>query len=103
MPIFSLLGENHRLPFFHMARRFIWNNGTKRRINEFTIGYMINPSLNINKSSREQVKKCMFITFGAITKPFIKSALLNKNTNVLELIMFYETRADRIDYIVLSF
>ena len=52
MPMISLLGANHRLPLFHMAKRFIWINETKQRINEFTIGYMINPDLNFNKAFR---------------------------------------------------
>ena len=52
MPMLSLLGENHRLPLFNMAERFIWINETKQLINEFTIGYMINPGLNVNKAFR---------------------------------------------------
>ena len=52
----SLLGENHRLLLFHMDKRFIWNNETKKLTNEFTIGYMINPGLNVNKTFREKVK-----------------------------------------------
>ena len=40
--------------------------------------------------------------FGAITQPFIKAILLKKNTRVLEVIMFYDTRAYNIAYIVLS-
>ena len=90
----SLLGANYRLPLFHMAKRFIWLNETKKRINEFTIGYMINPGLNVNKAFREQVEKCMYTTFGEITQPFIKATLSKNNTSVLALIMFYETRAD---------
>ena len=43
-------GENHRLPLLHMVKRFIWINEAKNRINEFTIGYMINPGLNVNIS-----------------------------------------------------
>ena len=53
----SLLGTNHRLPLFHMAKHLIWINETKKRINEFTIGYTINPGLNVNKASREKVEK----------------------------------------------
>ena len=34
-----------------MAKRFIWINETKKLINEFTIGYMINTGLNVNKPS----------------------------------------------------
>ena len=48
MPMLSFLVENHRLPLFHMAKRFIWINETKQLINEFTIGYMVNPGLNVN-------------------------------------------------------
>ena len=48
MPMLSLLGENHRLPLFHMAKHFIWLDETKKRINEFTIGYMINLGLNVD-------------------------------------------------------
>ena len=50
MHILSLLGDNHRLPLFYMDKRFIWINETKQRIIEFTIGYMINPGLNVNKT-----------------------------------------------------
>ena len=50
MPMLSLLVENRRLPLFHMSKRFIWIDETKKRINEFTIGYMINPGLNVNKA-----------------------------------------------------
>ena len=63
---------------------------------------MINPGLNVNKAFRSQVKKCMFTTFGEITHPFIKATLAKKNTSVLALIMFYETRADKKSYRVLS-
>ena len=52
MPMLSLLGANHRLPLFHMAKRFIWINETKKRIHAFTIEYMINPGLNVNKAFR---------------------------------------------------
>ena len=51
----SLLEENHRLPLFHMAERFIWFNETKKRITEFTIGYMVNPGVNVRTIFREQV------------------------------------------------
>ena len=55
MPMLSLLEVNPRLPSFHMDKRFIWINETKKRINVFTIGYMINLGLNFNKASKEQV------------------------------------------------
>ena len=51
-----LLMDNHRLQLFHMAKRFIWIEETSEHINEFDIGYMINPSLHINKYFRDQVE-----------------------------------------------
>ena len=56
MTMESLLGTNHCLTLFHMAKSFIWIEETKELINEFYIGYMINPKLNINKAFRKQVK-----------------------------------------------
>ena len=55
MPMLSLLGANSRLPLFHLAKTSICLNETKKCLNEFMIGYMINPGLNVNKISREQV------------------------------------------------
>ena len=69
-------------------------NKTKQLINEFTIGYIINPSLNVKKYFGEQVEKCMYTTFDEITKTFINATLEKKNTIVLAFIMFYETRAN---------
>ena len=46
----SLLGDYHHLPLLHMAESFIWVEEKKERINKFLIGYMINPTLNMNKS-----------------------------------------------------
>ena len=90
----SFLGSNNSLPLFNMAKSFIWINETKQRINEFEIGYIINPGLNVNKSFREQVEIYIYTTFGEITQPFIKATLSKKNTSVLALILFYETRVD---------
>ena len=50
-----------------MAKHYIWLEETKERINEFSIGYMINPKLNINKAFKDQVTKCMKTTFVTIT------------------------------------
>ena len=94
------MGKARRIPLFHMAKPFILINKTKCMF-QFTIGYMIDPSFIGNKTFREQVEKCMFTTFGSITEPFIKTKLLKKNTCVLALIMFYDTRSDNIAYSVL--
>ena len=55
-----------------MAKSFIWINETSERINEFAIGYMINPTLHVNKSFKERVEKYMNNKFGLLTQPFIK-------------------------------
>ena len=52
MPMLSLLGMNHRHPLFHMDKHFIWLNVTNKGINDFSIGYMINPGLYVNKAFR---------------------------------------------------
>ena len=40
--------------------------------------------------------------FGAITQPFIKATLLKKKRRVLSLLLFYEKRAEKNVYKVLS-
>ena len=52
MHILPLLGVNHVLPLLHRAKSFIWIEETKERINEFGIGYMINPNVYVNKDFR---------------------------------------------------
>ena len=88
----SLLGVNIQLLLFHMAKSFIWLEETKELINNFPIGYMIDPKLNINKSFREKVDKYMNTTFGPITQTFITTTLAKNKTRVLALLMLYETR-----------
>ena len=78
MHIQYLLGTNHRLPLSHMDERYIWLKETLERINEFSIGYMINPTLSIDKSFKEQVTEFMKTTSGAMTQPHI-SKILYKN------------------------
>ena len=53
---------------------------------------MINPTLYVNKSFKYQVDKCINITFGNVTQPFIKNSMTNNNTSVLALIIFHEIR-----------
>ena len=49
----SLLGGSHRLPLFHMAKSSICLEETKDLIKKFSIRYMINRALNINKAFRK--------------------------------------------------
>ena len=92
--MFPLLGATHRLLLLHMDKRFIWNNETKKRINELEIGYNITPGLHINEAFRYRVEKCMNTTYGELTQPFIKATLSKNNTSVLSLITFNVTTAE---------
>ena len=51
-----------------MSKGYIWTEEKNEHINEFSIGYMMNPNLSINKYFNEQVTKCMKATFGAMTQ-----------------------------------
>ena len=50
----------------------------------------MNPNLHKNKTFEEQVKGCLKNTFGTSTNIHIGKILLEKNTRVLALVMFYE-------------
>ena len=73
MHIQSLLGTHHNLLLSHMAKSYIWIEETNQRINEFSIGYMMNPNLSINKYFKEQVKICMKYIFGTMTQQHISN------------------------------
>ena len=62
----------------------------EKTIHQFAIGYMINPSLHINRVFREQVQKCPGWNFPMKTMKNIRDFLLKKNTSVMALIMIYE-------------
>ena len=40
-----------------MSKICVYINSIEKHINEFEIGYMVNPILNVKKESREQVDK----------------------------------------------
>ena len=83
MNIQSLLGNNRRLLLSHMANKYILLEETNQRIHEFSIGYMKNPNLIINKAFREQVKLFMINSFSTLTMTHISKILLKPNTRVL--------------------
>ena len=51
---------------------------------------MLNPHLNMNKDFKDQVKTCLSNTFGADTNKHINKTLINRDTRVLALVIFYE-------------
>ena len=89
MNIKYLLGTNHRLPLSYMAKSYIWLEETNQRINELSIGCMMNPNFSMNKDFKEQVKVCMKTTFSTETMTHISKILLKPDTRVLALVIFF--------------
>ena len=87
-----LVGVNHCQAILHICRRMVHICSTYDLINQFEIGYVINPSLHVNKGLREQIDKLLNATFHAKTMKNIKYDLKNKNTCVIEIIFFYNTK-----------
>ena len=87
----SMLGANCRMPLLHMSKSYIWIEEKNQRINELSIGYMMNPTLNRNRAFKYQVKVCLKQTFGPDTNSHISKTLQKPNTRVLSLVIFYES------------
>ena len=85
-----LVGVNNCQPILHMSKIMVHCYSTDETINQFAIGYMINPSLNCNKVFRVQFEKCLSVSFNSRTMETIIYCLKNKNTCVMALIMVYE-------------
>ena len=73
--LIPLLGLYHRQPLLHMSKIFVYINTTYERINPFSIGYMINPTLQVNKVFRDKVEKFLRDTFHQNTMKGIKHFL----------------------------
>ena len=87
----SLLGNNCRIPLLHMSKIYIWLEETNQLINEFSVGFMMNPTLYSNRDFKDQVKLCLKYTFGPNTNSHISRTLQKPNTRVLALVIFYES------------
>ena len=74
-----------------MSKSYIWLGETNQRINDFSIGYIMNPNLHKNKALKEQVKGCLKNTFGPSTNYHIYRTLQKPNTRFLALVIFYES------------
>ena len=57
IPLMPLVGVNHRQPILHESKIIVPYYSTDESINQFAIGYIINPSLNCKKVFRIQFKK----------------------------------------------
>ena len=87
----SMLWTNCHMPLLHMSKIYIWPEETNQRINEFSIGYTMNPTLNRNRAFKYQVKVWLKHTFGPDTNSHISKTLQKPNTRVLALVIFHES------------
>ena len=69
---------NWCMPLLHMSKTYIWMEEINQRINDFSFGYMMNPTLYKNKAFKDQVKACFINTFGKDTNSRINTILLKK-------------------------
>ena len=74
----SMLVANCRMTLLHMSKTYIWIEEKNQRINEFSFGYMLNPTLYENKAFKDQVKACFKNTFVKYINSHINSILQKK-------------------------
>ena len=70
-----------------MSKRMLQMYATGEQIYQFVIGYMINPSLQVNKVFRKKVQKCLNYEFHEETMVPIRDFMKNKNKCVIALII----------------
>ena len=56
-----LSGVNNCQPILHMPKRMVHCYTIDKTINQFAVGYMINPSLKFNNVSRTKVEKFLSV------------------------------------------
>ena len=49
IPLMPIVGANYRLPILHMSKRMVCLYRIEKTVHQFAIGYMINPSIHINR------------------------------------------------------
>ena len=86
----------------HTSKIVLFNT-TEECINPFAIGYIINPTLHVNKVFRYQVENFLKETFHQSNMTAMKNVMRKKDTCVIALVMFYDTfKNPRKVYRVLS-
>ena len=78
IPLFPLLGVVHFQPIVHVSKTMVQLYYTDESIIQLSIGYMIYPSLHVNKVFREQVENLLNATFHENTMENIRYVLKNK-------------------------
>ena len=91
MPI---VGFNHRLSLLHMSKRMVYIYTIGKTIHKFSIGYIINPSLQLKTIFKTQVEKFLGYSFSIRKMKTIKMFLTKKYTSVMALIIIYENNGE---------
>ena len=71
-----------------MSKILVYMYTSYKRINQFSNGYMINPTISVNKVFREQVENFLRATFHQNTTEIIRNMIRKKDTCVIALIIF---------------
>ena len=61
IPLIPIVGFNHRLPTLHMSKMTVHVYTTDKTVHQFSIGYMINPSLHISFSKTKLKNSWVFL------------------------------------------
>ena len=88
------MGVNNSQPILHIIKIIVHCYTIDEIINNFAIGYMINPPLQFKYSFITQVEKFLSVLFPASTMKTIKDCLMNNNTCVMAIIMIYENNGE---------
>ena len=91
IPLIPIVGVNNRLPILHMSKRMVHIYTTEKTVHKLAIGYMVNPSLHVNKMFKTQVEKRLGCYFSIKKKKTIRDFLTKNINSVMEEIMIYET------------
>ena len=78
-----------------MSKIMVYFYATNGQMNQFEIGYMINPPLHINMVFREKFEKCLRDTYHENTMETIRNVIKNKDTCVIALMIFYESKGNK--------
>ena len=75
-----------------MSKTFVYINTIEELIHIFTIIYMINHTLHVNRVFRYQAETFLKYISNQNTIQGIKNIPRTKNTCVISIVMFYETK-----------
>ena len=95
IPLTPLLGVNYCQHILNKSKIMVHCYSTDETVNQFAIGYIINPSITYNKVFIIQAEKCLSLSFTAIRMETIKYFLRNNNKCVMALIMIYENNGEK--------